>query len=92
MNIQHTGGVQGPQPIQPNRPVTPKTQVEAAARTQRTDRAEISEQARLLGKLRDVPPLRQEKIDAIRQQIDDGTYETEDKLQVAIERLLEDLQ
>lgn len=90
MNIQGTGGVQGAQPIPPRRnaytePVQPTRQ------PAKTDRAEISEHARLLQKLSETSDVRQEKVDSVRQQIEAGTYETDDKLRVAVERLLEDL-
>lgn len=88
--INEAGGVQGPNPIQPQR--TPSTQkAKPAAPAQASDRVEISPQARFLQKLHEVEPVRQDKIDAVRAQIEAGTYDTEDKLQIAVDKLLEDL-
>jgi negative regulator of flagellin synthesis FlgM len=52
------------------------------------DEVQISDAARLLDKVNDLPAIRQDRVNQIRQQIADGTYETPEKLQVALERLL----
>jgi negative regulator of flagellin synthesis FlgM len=59
-----------------------------------SDRVEFSDRARLLSKLasRSAPPMRQDLIDRIRTQIADGTYETEEKLEAAIQALAQDLE
>ena len=55
------------------------------------DRVEVSEHARLLDRLRRLPDIRQDLVTTVRQSIDDGTYETPQKLDAAIQQLLEDL-
>ena len=55
------------------------------------DRVELSEHARLLDRLRQMPEVRVDRIDRIRQAIADGAYETDDKIDLTIQRLLEDL-
>lgn len=55
------------------------------------DEVEISETGRMLSSLRSEQPLRLDKIAQIKQAIADGTYETDQKLQVTIDRLLETL-
>ena len=55
------------------------------------DELHISDEARLLDKVHDLPEVRQERIDQIRQQIAAGTYETEEKLRVALGRLLDEI-
>ena len=55
------------------------------------DRVELSDHARLLDRLLHLPDVRADLVDRVRQAIHDGTYETEDKLDVAVERLLEEL-
>jgi negative regulator of flagellin synthesis FlgM len=63
-----------------------------ASRTERpSDRVDISDRARLLSKLSAMPDVRSELVDRIRQEIAQGTYETEDRLDQAIENLAEDL-
>ena len=87
MIINDVSGVQGPQPVQPNRAAgVDKTQ--AAEKPVRADGAEISLEAMLLEKLRRVPEIRQDKVDALRQQIADGTYETPERLDAAVEKLM----
>jgi negative regulator of flagellin synthesis FlgM len=55
------------------------------------DRVEISDLASLLSRLAELPEARAKKIVAVRNAIADGRYETAEKLEVATERLLEDL-
>ena len=59
--------------------------------TPRPDTVEISEMARFLEKLSRLPDIRQDKVDAAKQQIAEGTYLTPQKLEKAIDNLLEDL-
>ncbi len=55
------------------------------------DRVEISELARFLSRVADLPDVRVEKVANARQSILRGDYETPAKLDHAIERLLTDL-
>ncbi len=89
MIIDGSGAVQGPHPIPPSK--TPEIRRSSLPqRTPRTDEAQISPEARLLEKLRRLPPIREEKVEALRQQIAEGTYETQERLQAALERYLRD--
>jgi flagellar biosynthesis anti-sigma factor FlgM len=65
----------------------------APGRTHNTtnDRVELSEHARLLDRLRQVPDVRTDRVAEIREQIESGRYETEERLTVAIDRLIDDL-
>ena len=53
------------------------------------DRVEISETARRLSTLELEGDIRVDKVVAIREAIADGTYETDDKIEATVERLLE---
>ena len=55
------------------------------------DTVEISQVAELLGKLKEMPDIRTEKVAEVRQAIRSGTYDVDSKLDATIERLLEDL-
>ena len=55
------------------------------------DRVELSEHARHLDAVRALPDVRMAKVEAIRQAIAGGTYESPEKLQSAIDGLLRDL-
>jgi len=58
---------------------------------QEQDRVEISQLARMMGKIAQLPPVRQDKIDQVKAAIASGSYETPDKWDIAIDRLLEEL-
>lgn len=65
----------------PVRPTAPDEQPD--------DRVEISETGQILSTLDTDSPIRAERVAQIRQAIADGTYETPDKLELTIDRLLE---
>ena len=89
MIVGKTGGVTGPQPIEPNRKAAaPK--VEPTQETAKTDRADISPQARLLQKIHEIPDIRHDKVESIRAQIEAGTYDTDDKLRSAVDKMFGD--
>ncbi len=56
------------------------------------DRVELSRHAVLLDRLRHLPDVRTDLVSDVRAAIKDGTYETDEKLDAAAARLLEDLQ
>jgi flagellar biosynthesis anti-sigma factor FlgM len=53
------------------------------------DRVELSEHARFMSQLRQLPEIRADRVAEIRHQIAEGTYETDAKLDIAIARLIE---
>jgi negative regulator of flagellin synthesis FlgM len=55
------------------------------------DRVEFSRAAQLLSKLHELPDVRQDLVDRVKNEIASGTYETPDKLDAALESLSEDL-
>jgi negative regulator of flagellin synthesis FlgM len=63
-----------------------------AGRTERpSDRVELSDRARLLNKLANLPPVRQDLIDQVKREIENGTYDTPGRLDGAIDHLADDL-
>lgn len=56
------------------------------------DRVEISDLARLLSRLADLPADRARRIVDIRNAINSGTYVTADKLDIATDRLFEEIE
>ena len=44
-----------------------------------------------MSRIHEIPDVRTHLVDEIRQQIMDGTYETPERLQVAVDRLLDEL-
>lgn len=55
------------------------------------DELQISDVARLVAEAQQLPDIRHERVQAIRAEIAAGTYETPEKLEIAISRLLDEL-
>jgi len=55
------------------------------------DELEISDAGRLIEQAKSVPDIRQDRVNAIRARIEAGTYETDEKLEVALDRLLDEI-
>ena len=55
------------------------------------DQLDISREADLVSRVHDVPAIRQDRVAEIRSQIESGVYETDDKLDGALERLLDEI-
>lgn len=70
------------------RRVSPGADAESARRAGGADHVEVSDMARYLAKLRQVPEVRQELIDRVREQIESGVYESPEKIDAAIEQML----
>ena len=91
MQINGLGPIQGPQSIQG--PQRPQFARQPAAPRQNTgvDQLDISPEAQILSQVRDIPEIRADRVAEIRAAIDAGAYETEDKLDVALDRLLDEI-
>ena len=63
----------------------------AAPASSISDRLDISEAGQIAGRLADVPDIRAERVQELRAAILNGTYETEDKLSTALDRLLDEI-
>jgi len=68
-----------------SRPTPPAETVSQA------DQLDISPEADLISRAREVPGIRQDLVDRIRSEIQAGTYETEEKLNIALDRLLDEI-
>lgn len=55
------------------------------------DRVEMSDMAKYLSKLRQMPEVRDELVNRVRSELASGTYETPDKIDGAVDGLAEDL-
>lgn len=56
-----------------------------------TDTAEISTIAKMAAKIADLPEVRTELVERVKAELAAGIYETPEKLDIAIERLIDDL-
>ena len=90
MDIGRTEGVQGPSPVDPSKKVGKVGKASEAAATPKTDKVEISDNARMISEVLGLPGMRQEKIDEIRQLIEQGKFDTQERLKGAIDQLLKD--
>lgn len=73
----------------PTRPLARDHETSAVVRGE--DRVELSDKARYMQRLREVPPVRQELVDRVRAEIAQGTYETPEKFAQALDALLDDV-
>lgn len=68
------------------------TNPESVSKTAATgDQLELSEAGQLASRLSDIPDIRADRVASIRAAILDGTYETEDKLNIALDRLFDEI-
>ncbi len=91
MQINGLGPVQGPQSVQGvqrNQIAQPEAQ---KTHSQGADQLDISHEADLVSRARDLPDIRADRVAEIRAQIESGIYETEEKLDIALDRLLDEL-
>jgi negative regulator of flagellin synthesis FlgM len=91
MHIYGPAHLHGPQPISAphtSRVSQPVSRPESAPIQ---DEVQISDAARLVEQVQQVPDIRQDRVDAIRAQIAAGTYETPAKLDIAVSRLLDEI-
>lgn len=84
--------IRGPQAVpQADRAATHPPAASVAAPAREHDQADISVIARLRAQLSSLPDVRQHVIDRVRAEIDAGSYESADKIEAAIDALVEDL-
>jgi negative regulator of flagellin synthesis FlgM len=55
------------------------------------DELDISQEADLVSRVHDLPEIRADRVQHIRSEIDAGGYDTQDKLEIAVGRLLDEL-
>jgi len=56
-----------------------------------TDHVEFSQKAQMLEKIQQLPSVRQQRIDVIKDAIATNSYVTDDKLDLAIHRMIDDI-
>ncbi len=91
MEIHGPGNVSGPDPIQPTNRIQKAYQQPQASARPTEDSVEISELAQFKAKLDQVPDIRLDKVESLRQQIEAGTYETDDKISDIVDQIIDDL-
>jgi negative regulator of flagellin synthesis FlgM len=88
-NVNGIVPTQGPQPIQTNS--SGRASSSPAAKTPASDTVEISSQARIAAKLAALPDVRSDLVARVKSEIAAGTYDTPEKMNVALDRMLNEL-
>lgn len=90
MQVNGIGHVHAPQSINaPHRTAAPTSAGNSYATG--ADQLDISHEADLASRVRDVPEIRADRVAALRTAIESGEYETDHKLNVALDRLLNEI-
>jgi negative regulator of flagellin synthesis FlgM len=92
MQIQGLGHVHGPQQINaPHSTYSARPAEAPRGDSLHVDQLDISPEASYISQVRDLPEIRQDRVAALRAQIASGTYETPDKMDAALSRLLDEI-
>jgi negative regulator of flagellin synthesis FlgM len=91
MEIFGAGGTQGPQPIYPRLAAFSLDAGQTVHAGVPRDHVEISPLGQMLDGISQLPDIRHEKIDEIRGQIATNSYESPEKLELALDRMLDEL-
>ncbi len=91
MEVHGAGGMQGPQPIYPRLAAFGIEAGQTVNAGSPRDQVEISPLGQMLDGISRLPEIRHEKVEEIRRQIAGGIYETPAKLELALDRLMDEL-
>ena len=80
------GSVNAPKPASSE--AAPLAAQQAAQSAEKADKVEISSIARYLSQIAQMPDIRFEKVEQIRQALADGTYDTDEALSQAVDNML----
>jgi len=88
--------VHGPSQIHGAQPIHGPHQARSAGPTSPAspdlgDRVDISEAGQIAERMAEIPDIRADRVQEIRAALANGTYETGDKLDIAVERLLDEI-
>lgn len=89
MQIYGATQVHGPQAISSPHRAAASQSTDAGRPAAGVDQLDISPEADLISRLRDVADVRTNRVAQIRAEIKAGTYDTDEKLNVALDRLLQ---
>ena len=90
MQINGIGNIHGPQQVRPTQGVDGASATEGA-NLHEADQVEISAEAEMISRVHELPDIRADRVAEIREQIAAGAYETDEKLDIAVGRLLDEL-
>ena len=85
--VHGTQGIKAPH----HQPPAKAEQASASGAVQGADKLELSEAGQIAARLAEIPDVRTDRVAEIRQAIADGTYESEEKLNAALDSLLDEI-
>ncbi len=92
MDVSGLGSAQGAGPIRSSVPTNTARPAEAAAvPTTPKDELEISAAGQMLDRIGETPEMRAERLAQIKEAIDNGSYDTDEKLDAALSRMFDSL-
>jgi negative regulator of flagellin synthesis FlgM len=90
MYIYGTGHVHTAQPLAAPHRMAPAQATSSPYSSSGIDQLDISPKADYVAQARELPDIREDRVAAIREQIKSGAYETPEKLDLALSRLLDE--
>lgn len=91
MEVNGPGPVQSAFPAKQVQPTQPVEQTSAPRSTVPQDEVDISSAGKILDELNQSSEVRQERLNQIKAEIEAGTYDTPEKLEAALDRLLDEI-
>ena len=91
MQIYGTAHIHAAQPLAAPHRMSPAQAAPSTSETYGVDQLDISPEADFVSQARDLPDIRADKVAAIKAQIRAGTYDTDEKLDIALNRLLDEI-
>ena len=91
MYIYGTAHVHAAQPLNSPHRTAPAAAPSTSPYAGGVDQLDISPEADFVAQARDLPEIREDRVASIRAQIEAGTYDTPEKLDIALSRLLDEI-
>ena len=90
MEIYGPSPVNGPQSIKPTQQLK-SVESETVADHSPVDHVDISPEADFVSQVHELPDVRMDRVNEIRAEIESGAYESDEKLDIAVGRLLDEI-
>lgn len=91
MEVNGPGPIRGPLPIDTSHPAAEVTKIEQTRSAATNDELDISAAGKMLEHLQQSSQVRAERVAQIKAAIEAGEYETPEKLEAALEKLLDEI-
>jgi flagellar biosynthesis anti-sigma factor FlgM len=89
MVIEPGGPIQGPGPVDRKRTKGPAPQ-KLGQSEPKSDKVELSTHSKLVSKLSSVPNIRQDRVNQLKQEIESGKFDNDERLRGAVQKFLEE--